>query len=114
MNGTNLTYEITKLKKNLFKNYMEFARKLKVAFSEVLDDDVKVVVFGSVVRGDFTPLSDLDVLVISKKADDVRYGEVVEAVEDKIGKMIGVEIHLVTPEVFEKWYKGFLNAFVEI
>lgn len=87
--------------------------KLKKAFEEILGDEVKVVVFGSVVRGDYTPLSDLDILVISKKADKVRYGEVMEKVEEKVGELIGVEVHLVTPEIFEKWYKKFIDVYEE-
>jgi len=78
-----------------------------------LGDKVKVVVFGSVVRGDYTPLSDLDILVISKKADKVRYGEVMERVEEKVGELIGVEVHLVTPEIFERWYKKFIDVYEE-
>lgn len=114
MKGINIALKIMKTKRNLFKNYMKVARELKVAFSEVLGEDVKVIVFGSVVRGDSTPLSDLDVLVVSRKADCVRYSDVVDAVEEKIGEMLGVEIHFVTPDVFEKWYRKFLDVFVEV
>ena len=113
MRGVEIALEIAERKRKLFKNYRELAMKLKKAFEEILGDKVKLVVFGSVVRGDYTPLSDLDILVISKKADKVRYGEVMERVEEKVGELIGVEVHLVTPEIFERWYKKFIDVYEE-
>ncbi len=113
MRGVEIALEIAERKRKLFKNYRGLTMKLKKAFEEILGDEVKVVVFGSVVRGDYTPLSDLDILVISKKADKVRYGEVMEKVEEKVGELIGVEVHLVTPEIFEKWYKKFIDVYEE-
>ncbi len=114
MKGVEIAAEIAELKRRIFENYREVAARLKRAFSEVLGDDVRVIVFGSVVRGDFTPLSDLDVLVISERTGSVRYGEIIEKVEEKVGDLVGVEVHLVSPEVFERWYRKFLDAYIEI
>ena len=30
------------------------------------------------------------------------------------GSLLGIEIHLVAPEVFEKWYKKFLDVYEEV
>ncbi|ADC65393.1 DNA polymerase beta domain protein region [Ferroglobus placidus DSM 10642] len=114
MKGIDIALKIAEKKRKIFENYRELAVKLKKAFREVLeDDDVRVIVFGSVVRGDYSILSDLDVLVVSEKADKVRYGEVLEEVERIVGQLVGVEIHLVTPEVFEKWYRKFIDSYEE-
>ena len=116
MKPSTVLLRIAKTKEKIFKNYKQYGRKLKEAFMEILGDkEVRVIVFGSVVKGKYSPWSDLDVLVVSKKAAEVRYGQVIEEVEDRLGeRLVGVEFHLVTPEVFEEWYKKFLDAYEEI
>ena len=38
-----------------------------------------------------------------------------ERVEEKLGeRLVGVEFHLVTPEVFEGWYRKFLDVCEEV
>ena len=76
---------------------------------------MRILVFGSVVRGNHSSLGDLDVLMVSRRAGEVRYGEAVERVERRLGeRLVGVEFHLVTPEVFEGWYRKFLDVYEEI
>jgi predicted nucleotidyltransferase len=116
MRFSTVLLRIVQRKEEIFRNYREYGRRLKEAFREVLGDGgVRVIIFGSVVRGNYSPLSDLDVLVVSRRAGEVRYGEAVERVEEKLGeRLVGVEFHLVTPEVFEGWYRKFLDVYEEV
>jgi len=116
MKPSTILLKIAERKGRIFRNYREYGRRLKEAFREVLGDEgVRVILFGSVVRGDCSPWSDLDVLVVSRRAGEVKYGDTVERVEERLGeRLVGVEFHLVTPEVFEGWYKKFLDVYEEI
>jgi len=70
--------------------------------------DIEVIVFGSVVRGDYTVgLSDIDVLVVSRKFKnrDVKY-EILGELLLKYGGTF--EFHLVTPKE-KKLYLKFIK-----
>ncbi len=116
MKGIDIALEIFKRKNFVFKNYRKIAEKIKKAAKEILrDENVRVIVFGSVVRKTQNPLSDLDVLIVSKKAEKVNYGKVVSKIKKEIGKnLIGIEFHLVTPSIFENWYKRFIDKYEEV
>ncbi|MEM5828003.1 MAG: nucleotidyltransferase domain-containing protein [Candidatus Aenigmatarchaeota archaeon] len=114
--GIEIALDIAKKKKEVFKNYKKIAKELKEAFKKVLrDENVRLIVFGSVAKKKHSIHSDIDVLVISKNANKFRYGEIIKKVERILGKeLIFFEIHLVTPEIFENWYKKFLDYYEEI
>ena len=116
MKGIDIALEIWKRKEKVFKNYKQIAKKIKSCAKKILrDKNVKVLVFGSVVKGNYNPLSDLDILIISEKCDKIKYGEFVNKIKKTIKKdLIGVEFHLATPKIFEKWYKRFIDEYYEI
>lgn len=116
MKGLDIALEIAKRKMKVFKNYKEIARKIKEVAREVLKDkEARVIVFGSVVKGKQNPLSDLDILIITEKANKIDYGKTVTEIEKKVKKdLIGVEFHIVTKEIFENWYKKFLDKYEEV
>ncbi|BFH72247.1 nucleotidyltransferase domain-containing protein [Sulfurisphaera javensis] len=88
---------------------------IKQAVKE-LDPDAKILLFGSYVRGNFRPDSDIDVLVISDK-----YGENAD-LQAKMNAHIlmklnvfGIfEIHVVSRKIYEEWYKRFIDVYKEI
>jgi predicted nucleotidyltransferase len=102
-------------RRTYFEKPHEVGKRLKEIFRELLGDpDVKVLLFGSVVRGDYTPMSDLDVLVVSKKVGEEKAKLIVEA-KEKLGDCFApLEFHLVTPEIFEGWYKKFIDKWIEV
>lgn len=93
------------------KNFKEVAEKVK-EIARTIDPKIKVFVFGSVIRGRYTALSDIDILIIveslNKKYDIM--AEVYKEIEAPI------ELHVITKELFEKWYKKFIdqNEMIEI
>ena len=70
--------------------------------------------FGSFARGAARPDSDVDVLIIS----DVLGKDLISAAKavDRITAELGVkgmfEIHVATRELFEKWYRNFIDVLI--
>ncbi|MEM2926095.1 MAG: nucleotidyltransferase domain-containing protein [Candidatus Bathyarchaeia archaeon] len=89
--------------KNLTKNYEEVARKVKgIVLS--MDPRARVYVFGSVVRGEATAMSDIDILIVTE-AIERKYEmmvKVYKAVEEP------VELHIATKGLLERWYMRFI------
>jgi len=83
---------------------MEIAYEVKKIIKEI-DSNAKVFVFGSTVRGNYTASSDIDMLVVTEKIEEKNNMAV------KVYKNIEapVELHIVTPEKFENWYKRFIK-----
>jgi len=86
------------------RNHLEVARRVK-GIVRSIDPDARVYVFGSVVRGDYTASSDIDLLVVTSNAK-LKY-DVMVAVYREIEAP--VELHVTTPEVFEEWYRRFVR-----
>ncbi len=61
------------------------------------------------------PDSDIDVLVVTREASDVwRRVRIRVEVKRVIGDLTPFEIHLVTPEEFEVWYRRFIDVMLEV
>jgi len=85
------------------RNYRAVAGRVKEVVKRV-DPGAEVYVFGSVVRGRYTGASDIDILVVTNNIDR-KYSIVVEAYRSTEAP---IELHVVTHEQFEKWYKRFI------
>ena len=96
-------------KEKYFRNYLKYAKLIKkLALREL--KEVKVYVFGSIVKGNFLPTSDIDILIVSKNTPkNVSERARIQA---KILKKIGIgspfEIHLINEKEFE-WYEKFID-----
>lgn len=86
------------------RDYMKVANEVKKIIHEI-DPNSRVYVFGSVVKGRYTASSDIDILVITEKIEE-RFKMMVE-----VYKRIEapVELHMTTPELFERWYRRFIK-----
>jgi len=87
----------------VLKDYMEVAKRVK-GIVQTIDPNAKVYVFGSAVSGRLTASSDIDILVITSKIDE-KYRMIV-----KVYKNVNapVELHVVTGELYENWYRRFI------
>lgn len=98
-----------------FQDYIFYAKEIKKIVKKILVD-AKILIFGSVVRQDLHPDSDIDILIISSKIPD----DLFEQAEIKIKIKnefpdAPFEFHLVTPQQYEYWYKHFIkNDYIEI
>lgn len=88
----------------VLRNYKVIVREVKEIIKEI-DPEVQVYVFGSVVKGEYTTVSDIDVLVVTKKID-MKY-DIMVNVYKRIDAPI--ELHVTSPEQFKRWYKKFLK-----
>lgn len=89
---------------NYLKNYRHVARRVKEIVSS-MDPEARVFVFGSVVKGEYTASSDIDILIVSKKRD-LKYEIMVKVYKEVEAP---VELHVVSPEQFNSWYSRFIE-----
>lgn len=110
-----LLAERNEARKKYLQNYLLYAKKIKEKAKRILTKPI-VLVFGSVVKGEYLPNSDIDILVISPDAPDNLSESARIKLELTKDFEPGIfEIHLVTPQRYENWYKNFIkNDFVEI
>ncbi|MCC6054002.1 MAG: nucleotidyltransferase domain-containing protein [Thermosphaera sp.] len=97
----------TQYKSNLeyLKNYLVVAERVK-EIVKLLDPSAKIYVFGSVVRGLYTASSDIDILIITENVN-LKYDIMVAVYRELIDAPI--QLHVVTPELYERWYKRFIK-----
>jgi len=115
--AVDLALESYKHKEKYFKNWRSISRKIKKVLVKFLEDKkLRVIVFGSVVRGNFTPLSDIDLLIVSEKVKPTL--EEIVMIRRKIKECLNdpyppLEIHVASPKLFRNWYKKFIDVYVE-
>lgn len=79
------------------------------------DQSCRLIVFGSFARGSMRVDSDVDVLVISGGAGSATFRAAMRAaIAREIGLVTPFEIHIVTPEEYEAWYKRFIDVYLEV
>ena len=86
------------------KNFLNVAYEVKKILRQI-DPDARVFLFGSVVRGQYTALSDIDVLVVTEKID-AKHKMLVEVYKSVEAP---VQLHVTTHEKFAKWYLRFIT-----
>ncbi len=89
---------------DMLKNYRVIAKKVKEIVSEY-DDSARVYVFGSVVRGDYTGSSDIDILIVTDKLD-IKYDLMVRIYMELDAP---IQLHIVSRELMEGWYMRFIE-----
>ncbi len=97
-----------------FKEPLKYVGKIKEIVRKH-DPKSKVLLFGSLVKERLRPNSDIDVLVITNLAlnTDERIKLRVE-IASEIGDLTPFEIHIITPEEYEKWYRKFIDKYIEV
>ena len=109
-----LEFEILRSWRKYYRNPQTYARRIK-AVAKKYDAQARVLLFGSIVKGHMRPDSDIDVLVITRLAEnvDARLKLRVEIAKE-IGEVTPFEVHIVTPEEYENWYRKFLDKYEEV
>jgi len=108
--------KINKDYEKYFINPIFYAKKIKKNAIKILGKDIKVYLFGSIVKNNFTFNSDIDILIVSEKIKKIKNRSNLRL---RLLKNIGIdspfEIHFATPEIYENWYKKFIkDGYIEI
>lgn len=101
-------------RKEILKHARDYVREIKRICVEEIDKNCRVILFGSVARGNYRVDSDVDVLIITDLAEDVwKRAEIALKIHEKLGFGDPLELHIVTPKIFEEWYKRFVDVYEE-
>jgi predicted nucleotidyltransferase len=114
---TEIKRELVEEKEKYFKNYLYWSKKIKEIAKKLLGKDVKVLIFGSVVKGKWGPNSDIDVLIISNKLSKnwIKNRLIRTKIKKEIRPFSPFQIHLATPEEYKNWYRKFIKKdYIEI
>ncbi|MCD6535830.1 MAG: nucleotidyltransferase domain-containing protein [Thaumarchaeota archaeon] len=109
-----LLIEDAEERKRFFEDFLRYAEKVKEVVRR-RDPNAKIIVFGSVVRGDVRPDSDIDLLIITDLAEklDERIRLRMEIMKI-LGEGSPFEIHIITAEEYENWYRRFIDQTLEL
>lgn len=113
-----LLAELWRKRLEVLRNARTYAKMIKDFCVKEIDKECRVILFGSVVRGNYRIDSDVDVLVIvNKKLDDaIERSKIRVKIFDYLGGLeySPIELHVITPKEYEDWYKHFLDVYEEI
>jgi len=109
-----LLIEDAEERKRFFEDFLRYAEKVKEVVRR-RDPNARIIVFGSVVRGDVRPDSDIDLLIITDLAEklDERIKLRMEIMRI-LGEGSPFEIHIITAEEYENWYRRFIDQTLEL
>lgn len=94
------------------KDYHSIAEAVKKIVLERCQD-ARVLVFGSVVEGKATAMSDIDILVICDLEVEER-AKLKAEIRRRLGYDAPVELHITTEDEFQRWYRRFIGPFEEV
>ena len=104
--------EIARERRKYFEDPAYYARVIKALLGF---KDLEVLLFGSVVEGQCTMASDIDLLIVS---DEIPQGlderaKLLNRINDALGQYHPFELHLITTKEFP-WYQRFMKTFIRI
>jgi len=106
---TDIIVEQAQEKEKYFQNYLTYAEIIKKEAEKILGE-TKVFLFGSILLKNEVP-RDIDLLIVSPKFQ--KYQEkrkLISKIWQKIGILSPFELHLVTPNEYQHWYRYFLKG----
>jgi predicted nucleotidyltransferase len=104
--------EISRERRKYFEDPAYYARLIKdlLGFK-----DLEVLLFGSVVEGQCTMASDIDLFIVSDEVPrslDER-AKLLNRINDAVGYLHPFEVHLITTKEYD-WYKRFIKPSIKI
>jgi predicted nucleotidyltransferase len=105
-----------KERENYLKNIDYYLKIIKDFFIKKFGEETKLYIFGSFLRDDFGPNSDIDILVIKKGEPLFVKDKSTILVELKrlIGFVNPFELHIISEEEYKDWYSHFIKEKIEI
>jgi len=101
--------------KKYIKDVTKHLNTIKRVVKELLGENSKVFLFGSIVKKTYTMASDIDVLIFSPKVpeSDIKRAKIIAEKRKKSKLFWPFEIHLVNERMF-RIYKRMIDKMVEI
>ncbi|MEM4528187.1 MAG: nucleotidyltransferase domain-containing protein [Desulfurococcaceae archaeon] len=101
-------------RKKCLESIMTYVSKIKEVCISI-DPTCRVMIFGSYVRGKMRPDSDVDVLLVTELARNPwMRAKLYKKIFEDLGLEHIFQVHIVTSEEYEKWYKKFIDIYVEV
>ncbi|MEM1618987.1 MAG: nucleotidyltransferase domain-containing protein [Desulfurococcaceae archaeon] len=101
-------------RKKCLENIATYISRIKEACLSI-DPYCRIILFGSYVRGEMRPDSDIDVLLVTEHARDPwMRAKLYKKIFEDLGVERVFQVHIVTQEEYEKWYKKFIDVYVEV
>ncbi len=86
-------------------------RTIRKVAVEYFGPDVRIYLFGSVLRGNYGPQSDIDVAVVLKRRPSVEERVAFRSrIREELGLFHPFEIHIVSEDEWRGWYGRFLKG----
>lgn len=98
------TFDSRKL--SYLRNYEDVALRAKEVIKSE-DPEATVYVFGSVVEGKYTGSSDIDLLVVTKRKEELEYKIKIKVYKNMLDAPL--EIHVASPDELAHWYSRFIR-----
>jgi len=102
-----IEYNLKRL--HYLKNYLDVARMVKEIVLKH-EPHAEVYVFGSVVKGNITAMSDIDIIIVSERKE-LEYKIKIEVLKSTDAPL---ELHFATPTEYLRWYKRFIDSEIKL
>ena len=110
---TVVDFQLEKLKA-FDKYYRNVDRYLKIikSIAKEKDRDAKLIIFGSYIKGGRRADSDIDVLIVTDLAvDPIFRARLRMEISRRIGEPHPFELHIITTDEYERWYRRFIDRY---
>jgi len=98
----------------ILKNAREYVKRIKEICVNKIDKNCRVILFGSIVRGNYRIDSDIDVLIILPKIrDNFERAEIAAKIYSELGIEDPIELHIISEEEYKNWYSKFIDKYEE-
>lgn len=97
-----------------FENTIYYLKRIRSVVKKH-DPNARVILFGSYVKEELRPDSDIDVLIVTDLGRDVnRRIKLRIEIAREIGDSTPFEIHIVSHDEYVNWYKKIIDKYIEI
>lgn len=93
--------------KKLFTNLKNILSLVKEDIAKYVPN-AKIYIFGSIARGKYTAASDIDIIVVVDRLEELDVHKLKTIIKKKYPGY-PIEVHIVNKQMLERWYKRFVR-----
>lgn len=115
MDLTDILIELKNENEKYFREPIKYVSLIKQKAEKLFGKQIRTFLFGSTVKGNFTPLSDIDVLVMVPGLKPGLHNHEIVHLKEDFETGAPFSIILCNENQFEEWFRPFiLDKFVEV